>query len=48
MPITKLTQAPILSQKTPKGDDRVEEEGLNKIVNFQCFNNEKHNITCRN
>ena len=48
MHITKLTQPPILSQNTLKGDDRVEEEGMNKTINFQCFNNEKHNITCRN
>ena len=48
MPITKLTQPSVLSQKTPKGDDRVEEEGMNKNVNFQSFNNEKQNITCRN
>ena len=41
MPITMLTQPLVLSEKTLKGDERVDEEGLNKVVNFQCFNNEK-------
>ena len=35
MPITMLTQPPVLSQKTLEGDDSVEEEGMNKDVNFQ-------------
>ena len=37
MPITKLTQPPVLSQKTPEGDDSVEEEGINKNVNFHLL-----------
>ena len=41
MPITKLIQPFVLSHKTSKGDDWVEEEGMNKTVNFQCFNNEE-------
>ena len=37
IPITKLTQPLVLSQKTLGANDWVEEEGLNKSVNFQLL-----------
>ena len=44
MPITKLIQPLIVSQKTLEVDDWVEEEGPNKLVNFQFI---KYSTECK-